>query len=62
MRGANQRGIGLNVPVELCKRQITATAFPIGIETTGISYLLTWLACLRAVAKLLTELKLAGSD
>jgi Phage capsid family len=58
MRGAaGPRDIALNVPVELFTRQITTAAFPIGIETFGVSNLLTWSACLRAGATVLSGLQ-----
>jgi hypothetical protein len=56
MRGANGRDIGLNVPLEYFTRQVTVAGFPIGVETFGISNLLTWSACLRAGATVLTGL------
>jgi hypothetical protein len=57
MRGQNARDIGLNVPVELFLRQVTVPGFPIGIETFGVSNLLTWSACARAGAGFLTGLR-----
>jgi hypothetical protein len=57
MRGQNARDIGLNVPVELFLRQLTVPGFPIGIETFGVSNLLTWSACARAGAGFLTGLR-----
>jgi Phage capsid family len=58
MRGSNKRDIGLNVPVELFTRQLVAGSSPlVGVQTFGISNLLTWSACLRAGATILTGLR-----
>lgn len=46
LHAGNSRDLRLNLPVELFTRQITTAAFPIGIETFGVSNLLTWSACL----------------
>jgi len=40
LSAGNVRDIPLNVPFELFTRQITTAAFPIGIETFGVSNLL----------------------
>lgn len=56
LRGGNARDLTLNAPVELFTRQITTAGFPIGTETFGSSNLLTWSACLRAGATLVTGL------
>jgi hypothetical protein len=54
---ANARDHALYVPVEtFLARQLTTSTFPIGIETFGVSNLLTWSACLRAGATVLTGL------
>ena len=45
------------MPVELFLRQNTTAAFPIGVETFGVSNLLTWSACARAGAGFLTRLQ-----
>jgi hypothetical protein len=53
----NARDHALFVPVELFTRQISVSGgFPIGTWTEGISNLLTWSACLRAGATVLTGL------
>jgi Phage capsid family len=58
MRGANARDIGLNVPIELFTRQLVAGGSPlVGVQTFGVSNLLTWSACLRAGASVLTGLR-----
>ena len=56
LAGGNARDIRLNVPIELFTRQITTPAFPIGVETFGVSNLLTWSACFRAGATVLSGL------
>lgn len=56
LRGGNTRDLTLNVPVEFFTRQITVAGFPIGVETFGASNLLTWSACLRAGATILSGL------
>jgi hypothetical protein len=56
LRGGNPRDITLYVPVEFFTRQITTAAFPLGTETFGVSNLLTWSACLRAGATVLSGL------
>jgi hypothetical protein len=48
MRSGNPRDISLNVPLEFFTRTVTTAGFPIGVETFGVSNLLTWSACLRA--------------
>jgi hypothetical protein len=52
----NARDTALQVPIELFTRQLTTAAFPIGIETFGVSNLLTWSAVLRAGATILSGL------
>ena len=56
LAGGNARDIRLNAPIELFVRQLTVPAFPIGVETFGVSNLLTWSACARAGAGFLTGL------
>src|SRR5215469_6823520 len=56
LAGGNARDIPLNVPIEFFTRQITTAAFPIGVEAFGASNLLTWSACLRAGATVLSGL------
>jgi hypothetical protein len=57
LRGGNARDLTLNVPVEFFTRQIVAGGSPlIGVETFGVSNLLTWSACARAGAGFLTGL------
>ena len=57
LRGGNTRDLTLNVPAEFFVRQIVAGGSPlIGVETFGVSNLLTWSACLRAGATVLTGL------
>jgi hypothetical protein len=58
MRGSNKRDIGLNVPVEYFVRQLVAGGSPlVGVQTFGVSNLLTWSACLRAGATVLIGLR-----
>jgi hypothetical protein len=57
MHFANARDQALFCPLELfTTRQVTVQNFPIGIETFGVSNLLTWSACLPAGATVLTGL------
>jgi hypothetical protein len=57
LRGGNTRDLTLNAPIELFPRQIVAGGSPlIGVQTFGLSNLLTWSACARAGAGFLTGL------
>ena len=56
LHGGNARDMPLFVPIELFTRQLTTGGFPIGVWGEGISNLLTWSACLRAGATVLTGL------
>lgn len=44
------------MPIELFTRQLTTAAFPIGVESFGVSNLLTWSGVLRAGATILSGL------
>jgi hypothetical protein len=57
LRGGNARDLTFNAPVEFFTRQIVAGGSPlVGVESFGVSNLLTWSACARAGAGFLTGL------